>query len=82
MLGVERVLRADAKAMRVVHAELVNGELPSSNLVERGGLEARRQFPAPFPPYLHGAVVQGHTHRGATARVAVGVRRRGVARGV
>ena len=64
MLGVERVLRADAKAMRVVHAELVNGELPSSNLVERGGTDARRQFPGPFPPYLHGAVVQGHTHRG------------------
>lgn len=64
MLGVERVLRANGASLRTLHAEIVNGELPSSNLVERGGLESQRQFPAPFPPYLHGAVLQGHTHRG------------------
>jgi hypothetical protein len=64
LLGVERVLRADPASLRVLHAELVNGELPSSNRAERGGQGEVRQLGAPFPPYLHAGVLQGHTARG------------------
>jgi hypothetical protein len=64
LLGIERVLIASSTQLRTLHAEFVNAELPSSNLGERGGSEDVRRFGTPFPPYLHGGVLQGHTARG------------------
>ncbi len=63
MLGLERVLSSSATHLHTLHAELVNGELPSSNRGERGS-GAERGFLSPLPPYLHGAVRQGHTQNG------------------
>ena len=62
-LGVERVLEVGAGRLRQLHAELVNSELPSSNRGERG-VGDERKLAGPFPPYLHGGVVAGHTVRG------------------
>lgn len=56
-LGLQRVFRRSATSMRVFHAEFTNGELSPQ---ERG----QRGFGAPFPPYIHSEVVQGHTQRG------------------
>lgn len=57
MLGFQRVISHSGTRMRVLHAELVNGELSPQ---ERG----QRGFAVPEPPYIHAEVVQGHTQRG------------------
>ncbi len=57
MVGFQRMLVASPRRHRVARFEIVNGELSHQ---ERG----QRGFAAPFPPYLHFQVLQGHTQRG------------------
>ena len=64
MVGVQRVIQQSATHVRSLRFELVNGELPSSNRGERGVNFPAGLVGSPFPPYLHGAVLQGHTQRG------------------
>ena len=62
-IGAQRVIHKSAQRIRSLRFELVNGELPASNRGERGDL-VERKLREPFPPYLHGRVLQGHTNRG------------------
>lgn len=62
-LGVQRVFAHSPQRIRSFRFELVNAELSSSNRGERGEI-VERKLRDPFPPYLHGSVVQGHTNRG------------------
>jgi hypothetical protein len=56
-IGVQRVLIAAPQHIRVLRAELVNGE---SSHQERG----ERGFDVPRPPYTHSDATQGHTVNG------------------
>ena len=56
-VGFQRVFSASDHAMRVLHVELVNGEIAQNERGERG-------FEAPFPPYIHNIEIQGHTYDG------------------
>lgn len=62
-LGLQRVFAHSPERLRSFRFELVNAELSSSNRGERGDI-IERKLRAPFPPYLHGSVLQGHTNRG------------------
>jgi hypothetical protein len=62
MIGAQRVLSSSPTRLRVLRAELVNGELPLSNRGERAGNFAGAG--SPLPPYPHSGVNQGHTHAG------------------
>ncbi len=57
MLGVQYAIVTTPERIRVVRAEVVNGQLAHQ---ERG----QRGFSGSEPPYLHSEVVQGHTLRG------------------
>lgn len=57
MLGFQRVFARDSLHLRVVHAEIVNGEVSHQ---ERGA----RGFTQPLPPYIHVSLTQGHTVNG------------------
>ncbi len=53
-IGFQRVFEANGQRIRVLRAELVNGETSHQ---ERGA----RGFTQPLPPYIHTVVTQGHT---------------------
>jgi hypothetical protein len=56
-IGFQRVLASGGANIRVVRAELVNGETSHQERDQRG-------FTIPLPPYIHNGVTQGHTFDG------------------
>jgi hypothetical protein len=60
-LGLQRAWRIRSDHIRVLHLEIVNGEI---NHQERDGRLLNTGFTTPLPPYIHGAEVQGHTLNG------------------
>ncbi len=56
-LGFQRLLISDARVIRVLRGELVNGQSSHQERLERG-------FTSPDPPYIHGVELQGHTLNG------------------
>jgi hypothetical protein len=56
-IGLQRVMSVGTSRMRVIRAELVNGETSHQERDERG-------FSSPLPPYIHSTVTQGHSVNG------------------
>jgi hypothetical protein len=60
-LGIQHVFSATGEKLRIVRAEIVNGEASHQEI----GIRFNSVPPfAPIPPYIHTSVIQGHTLNG------------------
>jgi hypothetical protein len=65
VLGLHHARRIAPGRIRAFRFEIANGEISSSNRLERGSAtDSGYKLGGPQPPYLHGAVIQGHTNNG------------------